>query len=68
MYKRFEKSSRRRSQALTTLEEISRRAERQHIRAVLARAGRVEDAAKLLGVSRSTLFEKIRKLDMRTGL
>jgi DNA-binding NtrC family response regulator len=53
----------------TTLEEIRRRAERQYIRAVLARAGgRVEDAAKLLGVSRSTLFEKIRKLDMRTGL
>ncbi len=53
----------------TSLEEIRRRAERQHIRAVLTRAGgRVEDAAKLLGVSRSTLFEKIRKLDMRTGL
>src|SRR5262249_43200194 len=50
----------------STLEEVIRRAERQHIRAALARAGgRVEEAAKLLGVSRSTLFEKIRKLDMR---
>ena len=53
----------------STLEEVRRRAERQHIRAVLTRAGgRVEDAAKLLGVSRSTLFEKIRKLDMRADL
>jgi DNA-binding NtrC family response regulator len=53
----------------STLEEVRRRAERQHIRAMLSRAGgRVEEAAKLLGVSRSTLFEKIRKLDMRTGL
>src|SRR5215469_13213142 len=34
----------------STLEEVRRRAERQHIRAVLARAdGRVEEAAKLLG-------------------
>jgi len=53
----------------STLEEVIRRAERQHIRAALARAGgRVEEAAKLLGVSRSTLFEKIRKLDMRASL
>jgi len=53
----------------STLEEVRRRAERQHIRDVLTQAGgRVEEAAKLLGVSRSTLFEKIRKLDMRAGL
>jgi len=50
-----------------TLEAVRRRAERHHIRAMLTRAGgRVEEAAKLLGVSRSTLFEKIRKLDMRS--
>ena len=53
----------------STLEEVRSRAERRHIRAVLTRAGgRVEEAARLLGVSRSTLFEKIRKFDMRTGL
>jgi DNA-binding NtrC family response regulator len=52
-----------------TLDEVRRRAERHHIRAMLTRAGgRVEEAAKLLGVSRSTLFEKIRKLDVRVDL
>jgi DNA-binding NtrC family response regulator len=52
-----------------TLDAVRRRAERHHIRAMLTRAGgRVEEAAKLLGVSRSTLFEKIRKLDMRADL
>jgi excisionase family DNA binding protein len=30
--------------------------------------GRVEEAAKLLGVSRSTLFEKMRKLDIRSDI
>ena len=56
--------------ALTpTLAEVRYRAERQHIRAVLADAdGRVEEAAKLLGVSRSTLFEKMRKLDIRSDV
>jgi transcriptional regulator of acetoin/glycerol metabolism len=50
-----------------TLAAIRSRAEWRHIRAVLDSArGRVEEAAKLLGVSRSTLFEKMRKLDMRT--
>jgi DNA-binding NtrC family response regulator len=53
---------------LPTLAEVRDRAERQHIRAVLAgAAGRVEEAAKLLGVARSTLFEKMRKLDIRSG-
>jgi transcriptional regulator of acetoin/glycerol metabolism len=34
---------------------------------VLAGAdGRIEEAAKLLGVARSTLFEKMRKLDIRS--
>jgi DNA-binding NtrC family response regulator len=48
-----------------TLEEVRRRAERRHIRAVLASAGgRVDEAVKLLGISRSTLFEKMRKLDL----
>jgi len=36
---------------------------------VLTRAGgRAEEAAKLLGVSRSTLFEKMRKLDIRSTI
>ena len=52
---------------LPTLAEVRFRAERHHIRAVLAGAGgRVDDAAKLLGVSRSTLFEKMRRLDIRS--
>jgi DNA-binding NtrC family response regulator len=52
-----------------TLAEIRCRAERQHIRAVLESAdGRVDEAAKLLRVSRSTLFEKMRKRDVRTEL
>jgi DNA-binding NtrC family response regulator len=50
-----------------TLAEVRWRAEREHIRKVLACAGqRIEDAAKLLGVSRSTLFEKMRKLGIRS--
>jgi len=49
-----------------TLAEVRDRAERHYIRTALAGAGgRVEEAAKLLGVSRSTLFEKLRKLDIR---
>jgi DNA-binding NtrC family response regulator len=52
-----------------TLAEVRDRAERDHIRAVLGSAGRrVEEAAKLLGVSRSTLFEKMRKLDIRSDV
>jgi DNA-binding NtrC family response regulator len=52
-----------------TLDEVRQRAERHHIRAMLTRCGgRVEEAAKMLGVSRSTLFEKIRKLNMRPDL
>jgi transcriptional regulator of acetoin/glycerol metabolism len=50
-----------------TLAEIRDRAERHHIRAVLAgAAGRIDETAKLLGVSRSTLFEKMRRLDIRS--
>jgi transcriptional regulator with PAS, ATPase and Fis domain len=52
-----------------TLAEVRYRAERHHIRAVLTRAGgHAEEAAKLLGVSRSTLFEKIRKLEIRSDI
>jgi len=52
---------------LPTLAEIRDRAERHHIRAVLTGAGgRTHEAAKLLGVSRSTLFDKMRKLDIRS--
>jgi transcriptional regulator of acetoin/glycerol metabolism len=47
---------------LPTLSQVRENAERHHIRLALERAkGRVDDAAKLLGVSRSTLFEKMRK-------
>jgi DNA-binding NtrC family response regulator len=50
------------------LAEVRDRAERQHIRAVLADVdNRIEEAAKRLGVSRSTLFEKMRKLDIRSA-
>jgi transcriptional regulator of acetoin/glycerol metabolism len=51
---------------LATLAEVRDRAERDHIRAVLAGAGCIEEAVKLLGVSRSTLFDKMRKLDIRS--
>jgi DNA-binding NtrC family response regulator len=54
---------------LATLAEVRDRAERHHIRAVLAGAGgRIEEVAKVLGVSRSTLFDKMRKLDIRSGV
>jgi DNA-binding NtrC family response regulator len=52
---------------LTTLAEVRDRAERQHIRAVLTDVdNRIDEAAKRLRVSRSTLFEKMRKLDIRS--
>jgi DNA-binding NtrC family response regulator len=51
-----------------TLAEVRNRAERRHIRAVLADVDNcIEEAAKRLGVSRSTLFDKMRKLDIRSG-
>jgi DNA-binding NtrC family response regulator len=50
-----------------TLAQVRDRAERRHIRAVLADVdNRIEEAAKRLGVSRSTLFEKMRKLGIRS--
>ena len=53
---------------LATLAEVRDRAERQHIRAVLADAeNRIDEAAKRQGISRSTLFDKMRKLDIRSG-
>lgn len=51
-----------------TLVEVRSDAERSHIRRALAGVGCVEEAAKLLGVSRSTLFQKLRKLDMRSDI
>jgi DNA-binding NtrC family response regulator len=48
---------------LSSLADVREQVERQHIRTALDRAaGRVEDAAKSLGISRSTLFDKIRRL------
>jgi len=53
---------------LATLAEVRDRAERQHIRAVLADVeNRIDEAAKRLGISRSTLFDKMRKLGIRSG-
>ena len=50
-----------------TLAEVRDRAERRHIRAVLADVdNRVDEAAKRLNISRSTLFDKMRKLDIRS--
>ena len=47
---------------LPTLSEVRQSAERHHIQVALKRAnGNVEGAAKLLGVSRSTLFDKMRR-------
>jgi DNA-binding NtrC family response regulator len=52
-----------------TLAEVRDRAERDHIRAVRAHVGtQVEEIAKVLGVSRRTLFEKIRKLNIRSDV
>jgi DNA-binding NtrC family response regulator len=49
--------------ALPSLADAVADAERRHIDRALAEAGgRVEEAARLLGVSRSTLFEKIRRM------
>jgi DNA-binding NtrC family response regulator len=51
---------------LPRLSEVRENAERLHIKAALDRAGgRVEEAAKSLGISRSTLFDKMRKLSIR---
>ena len=53
--------------ALPTLSQVRDRAERNHIRAVLTGAGgRIDETAKILAVSRSTLFEKMRRLDIRS--
>ena len=50
-----------------TLAEVRDRAERQHIRAVLADVdNRIEETAKRLGVSPSTLCDKMRRLGIRS--
>lgn len=47
---------------LPSLSSVMARAERHHIERALAETkGQVEQAAKLLGISRSTLFEKLRR-------
>lgn len=52
---------------LSSLAAVREQVERQHIRNALDRAGgRVEEAARMIGVSRSTLFEKIRRLRIAT--
>ncbi|WP_372623829.1 sigma-54-dependent transcriptional regulator [Falsiroseomonas sp.] len=50
---------------LHSLAEIRKAAEREHIRRVLERCGgRVGDAARALGVSRTTLWERMRRLEV----
>jgi len=45
-----------------SLAEVRDRAEQRHIRAMLAKTGgRLQDAALLLGISRTTLWEKMRR-------
>jgi DNA-binding NtrC family response regulator len=52
-----------------TLAEVRCDAEQRHIRTVLAEAGgSVEKAAKLIDISRSTLFEKMRKLGIKSEM
>jgi transcriptional regulator of acetoin/glycerol metabolism len=52
-----------------TLAEARDAAERDHIRRVLARCGgRVGDAARMLDVSRTTLWERMRRLGFSDGL
>ena len=56
-----------RENLLPTLFEARAAAERRHIRTALELAhGRIEEAAKSLGISRSTLFEKMKKLEVRS--
>jgi DNA-binding NtrC family response regulator len=53
------------AEEFSPLAEVRDRIESQHIRNALERAqGRVEEAARLLGISRSTLFEKMRRLKL----
>ncbi|HMI93644.1 MAG TPA: helix-turn-helix domain-containing protein, partial [Polyangiales bacterium] len=49
---------------VTSLEEV----ERRHIAGVLERVqGRVDDAAKLLDVPRSTLYTKLKRYGLRSS-
>ncbi len=46
-----------------TLEAVREQAERQHIVSVLeATGGQIQDAARLLGISRTTLWERMRRM------
>jgi DNA-binding NtrC family response regulator len=50
------------------LAEVHDQAERQHVRPVPTDVNnRIEEAAKRLGVARSALFDKMRKLEIRSG-
>ena len=52
---------------LPTLAQARAEAERRHIRAALERVGgRIEEAARCLAISRSTLFDKMKKLGIRS--
>lgn len=55
------------SQPGATLEDVRQAAEREHIRKTLAATeGRIQEAAEQLGVSRTTLWERIRRYGLQS--
>lgn len=54
---------------VASLSEIRNNAERRHIAKVLGKTdGRVSKAAEILGVSRTTLWDKMRKLELNSNI
>ena len=50
------------------MEEARRDFEREYIRSVLNKTGwRITDAARRIGIDRTTLFRKMRKLGIKKG-
>ena len=58
---------RRQDPAPLSLSEARETAEREHIRHVLARSGnRISEAAQMLGISRTTMWERMRRLGLKS--